>query len=155
MPNARPRATRQADEDNTSMFQIRDFPVHAWKSPPHGPIVNGMETLEEKIGDVKVLHLRGRLDFAAAPDFETQVKSLISAGESKIVLDCRDLKYVSSSGLGAFIACGKTLPGGGAIVFAGLSNHIESLFEMTGITGLFPMYKTKQDALRRLGVEVD
>jgi anti-anti-sigma factor len=111
-----------------------------------------METLEEKIGDVKVLHLRGRLDLAAAPEFESLVKTLIGGGESRIVLECRDLKYVSSSGLGAFIACGKALADGGSLVFAGLSNHIESLFEMTGIAGLFTICKTKQDALDRLGV---
>jgi anti-anti-sigma factor len=112
-----------------------------------------METLEEKIGDVKVLHLRGRLDLAAAPGFESLVKSMIRAGETKIVIDCRDLHYVSSSGLGAFMACGKELGGDGALVFAGLSNHIESLLEITRIAGLFTICKTEQDALRRLGVE--
>jgi anti-anti-sigma factor len=110
-----------------------------------------MEILEEKIGDIKVLHLRGRLDLAAAPEFESLVKGLIGGGETRIVLDCRDLKYVSSSGLGAFIACGKALSGDGLLVFAGLSNHIESLFEMTGIAGLFTLCKTKHDAIERLG----
>ena len=114
-----------------------------------------METLEEKIGDVKVLHLRGRLDLAAAPGFESLVKALIGGGENKIVLECRDLKYVSSSGLAAFISCGKQLSNGGTLVFAGLNNHIESLFEMTGLAGLFTICKTKQDALRRLGAAAD
>lgn len=111
-----------------------------------------METLEEKIGDVKILHLRGRLDLAAAPQFENLVNALIGAGETKLILDCRDLKYVSSSGLGAFITCGKQLSNGGALVFAGLSAHVESLFEMTGMAPLFTICKTKQDALRQLGV---
>lgn len=111
-----------------------------------------METLEEKIGDVKVLHLRGRLDLAASPPFEKLVKGMIADGERKIVLDCRDLKYVSSSGLGALISCGKELGGDGSLVFAGLSAHIESLFEMTGIAPLFTIVKTKQDALTKLGV---
>ena len=110
-----------------------------------------METLEEKIGDIKILHLRGRLDLAAAPEFEGRVKSLIGVGERKIVLDCRDLKYVSSSGIGAFITCGKELSGSGMLVFAGLNQHVESLFEMTGISRVFTVYKTKEDALQRLG----
>jgi anti-anti-sigma factor len=111
-----------------------------------------METLEEKIGDVKVLHLRGRLDLVAAPEFENLVKSLMGVGERKFVLDCRDLKYVSSSGLGAFLSFGKELANEGTLVFAGLSHHVESLFEMTGMAGLFTICKTKQDALQRLGV---
>lgn len=113
-----------------------------------------METLQEKIGDVKVLHLRGRLDLDAAPEFESLVKGLIDSGETRIVLDCRDLKYVSSSGLGAFIACGKQLSFSGSMIFAGLSTHIESLFEMTGLAGIFTICKTKQDALSKLGVPV-
>lgn len=111
-----------------------------------------METLQEKIGDVKVLHLRGRLDLAAKPAFDTLMKGLIESGENRIVLDCRDLKFVSSSGLGSFIASGRQLAGGGALVFAGLSDHLESLFEMTGLASLFTICKTKQDALAKLGV---
>jgi anti-anti-sigma factor len=109
-----------------------------------------METLEEKIGDVKVLHLRGRLDLAAAPEFESRVKALIAGGENRIILDCRDLKYVSSSGIGAFISCGKQLTNSGALVFAGLTHHVQSVFEMTGLTRIFTICQTKEDALRRL-----
>src|SRR5262245_14363082 len=111
-----------------------------------------METLEEKIGDVKILHLRGRLDLAATPEFESRVKSLIAAGENKVVLDCRDLKYVSSSGIGAFISCGKQLSKGGALVFAALTHHVASVFDMTGLGRVFTICKTKEDALRHLGV---
>src|SRR5262245_4426716 len=104
-----------------------------------------METLEEKIGDVKVLHLRGRLDLAATPEFESRVKTLIGAGEKRIVLDCRDLKYVSSSGIGAFITCGKQLSKNGSLVFAALTHHVESVFEMTGISRVFTICKTKEE----------
>lgn len=114
-----------------------------------------METLQETIAEVRVLHLRGRLDLASAPEFEGLVKGLIRNGDAKIVLDCRELKYVSSAGLGAFISCGKELATNGSLVFAGLSNHIESLFEMAGIAPLFVICKTKDDALRRLGVQAN
>lgn len=108
-----------------------------------------METLLEKVGDVQVIHLRGKLDLASAPDFETLLQGLIGGGEYKIVLDCRDLKYVSSSGLGAFIAGGKSLGANGKLVFAGLSGHIQSLFDMTGIANLFEICGTKDDAVRK------
>jgi len=109
-----------------------------------------METLEESVGDIKILHLRGRLDLAAAPTFESRVKILISSGERKIVLDCRDLKYVSSSGIGAFVACAKEMSTRGTIVFASLNQHVESLFEMTGISRVLTVCKTKEDAVGRL-----
>ena len=110
-----------------------------------------METLLEKVGDVQVVHLRGRLDLAASPEFGRLMQQLIGAGESKIVLDCRDLKYVSSSGLGTFIAAGKGLGDNGKLVFAGLNNHLQNLFEMTGIAGLFDVCASKDDAVAKFG----
>ena len=62
-----------------------------------------METLVEKVGDVQIVHLRGRLDLTAAAEFGAFLQAIISEGGIKIVMDCRDLQYVSSSGLGAFI----------------------------------------------------
>jgi anti-sigma B factor antagonist len=109
-----------------------------------------METLLEKIGDVQVVHLRGRLDLATAPEFAKLLQGLIGSGETRIVLDCRDLKYVSSSGLGTFIAAGKSLGSDGKLVFAGLSHHLQSLFDMTGIANLFEICGTKDDGVRKL-----
>jgi len=112
-----------------------------------------METLEENVGDIKVLHLRGRLDLATAPAFENRLKTLISSGEKKIVLDCRDLKYVSSSGLGAFVSCAREISPQGTLVFASLNQHVQSLFDMTGIARVLPICKTKEDAVRRLSAQ--
>jgi anti-sigma B factor antagonist len=109
-----------------------------------------MDIVQQKIGDVKVLSLRGRLDVTAKPEFEALLKSAIESGEHKIVLECRELKFVSSSGLGAFIACGRLLTGKGSLVFAEMSDHLQSLFVMTGIDKLFTICKTQQDALDRL-----
>jgi anti-anti-sigma factor len=109
-----------------------------------------METLAEKVGDVQILHLRGRLDLVAAGEFGAMLDRIISAGASKIVMDCRDLQYVSSSGLGAFIQGGKKLGAGGKLVFAGLSAHVQELFEMTGLANLFQICGSKEDALRQL-----
>ena len=114
-----------------------------------------METFQEKINNIRILHLRGRLDLAAAPQFEKLVKGLIADGERTFLLDCRDLTHVSSAGLGAFISCGKLLEDQGTFVFAGLSSRIEGLFEITGLTGMFRICKTKHDALKGLGVMVE
>jgi anti-sigma B factor antagonist len=108
-----------------------------------------METLLEKTGDVRILHLRGRLDLTAAADFNTLLDRIVSEGGKKVVMQCRDLQYVSSSGLGAFITAGKKL-GSSKVVFAELNQHVQNLFEMAGITQFFQICGTKEDALRHL-----
>ena len=76
------------------------------------------------------------------------LQGIIGAGSTKIVIDCRDLQYVSSSGLGAFIAGGKKLGSGEKLVFAALNHHVSSLFEMAGVANLFRICGSKDDALK-------
>jgi anti-anti-sigma factor len=109
-----------------------------------------METLVEKSGDVQILHLRGRLDLTGVTEFSDLLHGLIDKGETKIILDCRDLQYVSSSGLGAFIAGGKKLAPNGKLVFAALNHHVQNVFEMTGIANLFHICGSSEDALAHL-----
>lgn len=109
-----------------------------------------METLVEKVGDVQVLRLRGRMDLTVAGEFGKLLEGIIAAGQTKILLDCSDLQYVSSSGLGVFIAGGKKLGPGGKLVFAALNNQIKNVFEMTGIAHLFTICGSKEDALVQL-----
>jgi anti-anti-sigma factor len=110
----------------------------------------GMETLVEKVNDIQILHLRGRLDLMAAREFGALLDGIIDGGGTKIVMDCRDLSYVSSSGLGAFISGGKKLGSHGKLVFSALNRHVQDLFEMAGIANLFQIYGSKEDALRQL-----
>jgi anti-anti-sigma factor len=112
-----------------------------------------METLVERVGDVQVLHLRGRLDLTAASEFSALLQGIIHEGGTKIVIDCRDLQYVSSSGLSTFISGGKKLGPHGKLVFVALNHHVQSLFEMTGIANLFQICGSKEDALRQFAAQ--
>lgn len=109
-----------------------------------------METVLETQGGVRILRLSGRLDLVAAPGFESTLLGLIRGGATKIVLECSGLSYVSSSGLGAFVAGGKALGGDGQIVFAGMSRQLLSLFEMTGFRNLFSVCADVGEALEHL-----
>ncbi len=109
-----------------------------------------METESEKLGGVHVVSLRGRLDLGAAPQLEAFLQESIAAGDRKIVLDCRELKYVSSSGLGVFIATAKRLAPDAKLAFASLSPNLQSLMDMTGIAPLFDIFSDKDAAVQQL-----
>jgi anti-sigma B factor antagonist len=112
-----------------------------------------METLLEKVGDAQILHLRGRLDLTAVNEFSELLNGIIGEGNTKIILDCRDLQYISSSGLGAFISGGRRLAPNAKLVFAGMSRHVQNLFEMTGIANLFVICGSKEEALRQFDAQ--
>ena len=129
------------------------IPESPWLYAAVPSIVKRMETLVEKVGDVDILHPRGRLDLRAADEFNTLLQRIISEGGTKIVIDCRDLQYVSSSGLGTFITGGKKLGSDGKLVFAALNLHVQTVFEMTGLANLFQICGSKEEALRQLGAQ--
>ena len=120
-----------------------------WLGTVAASIVRVMETLVERLGDVQILHLRGRLDLTAATEFSALLDGIINGGGTKIVMDCRELQYVSSSGLGAFISGGKKLGPDGKLVFAALNRHVQNLFEMAGISSLLQICGSREDALRQ------
>jgi anti-sigma B factor antagonist len=107
-----------------------------------------IEIAVEKFPNLQLMTLRGRLDSAGTPDFQNSMNAVIESGEKCVLIDCAELRYISSVGLGAFVASSKTLvASGGGLFFAGLTQHVRSVFEMVGFFGIFEVYPSVQDAL--------
>ncbi len=63
------------------------------------------ELFQTKIidGDILAIVLCGDLDSTSAPEFSRQIQAHLDAGHSKIIIDCRNLGYISSLGIGSLI----------------------------------------------------
>ena len=57
----------------------------------------------EQQGEARVMHPEGRLDVALAPAFREQVKRLLDAGSTKLIIDLGGVSFVDSSGLGTIL----------------------------------------------------
>ncbi len=107
-----------------------------------------MEIVREKINAVAVLNLQGRLNIASAPDLETAFAELSKAGEKKILVDCRELEYISSAGLRVLLAAVKVQKKDlGIVALSALSANVKQVFEISGFTSIFPIYASKEDAI--------
>ena len=53
---------------------------------------------------VSVIELKGYLDAHTAPDLETAFQKLLTEKKYNVVVNCQDLSYISSAGLGVFMA---------------------------------------------------
>jgi anti-sigma B factor antagonist len=62
-----------------------------------------MNIHNELAGDVTVLRLNGRLEPASALALSQTLDELIAKGNTKILLDMKNLTFVSSSGLGVLV----------------------------------------------------
>lgn len=82
--------------------------------------------------------LEGRLDTAAAVQFNADMEPLVAAADKKIVLDCAGLEFISSSGLRLFLSLKKaTMAKGGSVVIKNVSPDVKQVFTITGFSSLF------------------
>ena len=94
-------------------------------------------TIEQQDGNI-VAKLEGRLDTAAAPKTEQELKPLYDCEGKNVVLDCSQLDYISSSGLRLFLGVLKAAkPKGSHVYITGLNADLQNVFAMTGFTNLF------------------
>ena len=74
----------------------------------------------------------------ASGEAAVAVQPLIESAEKTIILDCRELTYISSSGLRIFLSIRKAAASkGGRVIIHGINNDIRQIFVMTGFLNLF------------------
>ncbi len=82
--------------------------------------------------------LRGRLDTPSSQDVLNAVQPLLEQADKEIIIDCRDLEYISSSGLRILLTLRKESGRkGGRLVVTGMREPIRQVFLMTGFYNLF------------------
>ena len=78
--------------------------------------------------------LAGRLDAAQAPAAQTFLDGI----QGTVTLDCTQLEYISSAGLGVLLKTQKRLLGAaGKLRLAGLKPHLRDVFVYSGFDQLF------------------
>lgn len=89
-------------------------------------------------GAETTVQLVGRLDTPASLEVTPQLESLKDQAAGTIVLDCKELSYISSSGLRIFLTLRKaSVEKGGKIIVRGLNSDVRGVFVMTGFLNLF------------------
>ena len=85
-----------------------------------------------------IVALEGRMDTAAAPEFELALAPVWEMEQPRIMLDCQKLEYISSSGLRIFLKLKKfTDSKGGQIALNALQPTVKEVFDMTGFSKMF------------------
>ncbi len=110
-----------------------------------------MELPEERIGDTVILEAKGRVDSSTAKEFGDRMIALIESGCGRLVVDFKNLAYISSAGFRALLlAAKKAEETSSHFVLCGISGKIRQLFEIGGFTDLFRIYPSREDGLSAL-----
>jgi anti-sigma B factor antagonist len=108
-----------------------------------------MQVSERRSGSVTVLDLKGRLVLEeGVPVLRAGLDRLVSAGQTSIVLNLRDVSYVDSCGIGLLIAkLVSVRRAGGDVRLANLTSRSHHLLEITRLLDVFLVFSSEQDAL--------
>jgi anti-sigma B factor antagonist len=99
-------------------------------------------------GEPTVLELEGELDLQVASAFRDVMMRAIEDGALRIVVDMTKVSFIDSTGLGVFASGLRSIaPRGGAIAVAG-ERPIRRVFERTGLHKVFPLCRTREEAVR-------
>ena len=82
-----------------------------------------------------VYAMEGRLDTVTSPAFETELKESLDDSKN-IILDFKDLEYISSAGLRVLLAAQKIIGGDGEMKIRNVNETIMEIFEVTGFTDI-------------------
>ena len=106
-----------------------------------------MDIVLEQLGDVAVATVPvDELDASNAGDFKRDIAPILDA-HPKMVLDLSRVRFVDSSGLGAFISCLRRLNAkGGDLKLCGMSKAVRAVFELVRMHRVFDILGTKEDA---------
>ena len=94
-----------------------------------------VEHLEKSISKVEV---NGYLDAHTFDEFESALIDLFDEGQYKIIVDMKNVPYISSAGAGVFIwAHGQANNNGGDIVIMNPSPNVSEVLELLGLDQVF------------------
>ena len=90
----------------------------------------------KKDGELLFVDLQGDLDINSNKEYKEKVNSV--QGVKKIIVNCENLSYIDSTGLGAFISIYKHIKEKGEkLVITGLKPHIKKIFLITDLDKVF------------------
>jgi anti-sigma B factor antagonist len=97
--------------------------------------------------NVSVMKVTGRVDSDTAPELDTALLKLLQDNKNKIVLNLRDVEFLSSAGLRAMVKALKDAQkSGGDVRLASVSQPIEVILRTVGMMQMFKMYSTSEEA---------
>lgn len=113
-----------------------------------------LDIIEEKIGpskDIVLMKIAGSLDAHTFSSFSDKLNSIVDGKNYYIIVDFKDLEYISSAGLGVFMtAIGKVRQSKGDIELINLSPKIYKVFGLLGFSKLFNIRNSLDESVGEL-----
>jgi anti-anti-sigma factor len=91
--------------------------------------------------DILVIRLHGKLDVTTTPEFSQQVEQHFAEGKRRIIIDCANLGFISSVGVGALVTLqAKLRKQGGEVKLAALQGPVADVLKVVRMDKMMGIY---------------
>lgn len=98
--------------------------------------------------DRLIVDVDGQLVVGNRQEFKQAILDEVEQGVRMVIVDFTRSAYIDSSGLGALVSLGKRLrESGGDLRLTGLNDDLRTLFELTRLDALFPLFASRDAAI--------
>lgn len=103
---------------------------------------------EDQRGEVLIFRIRGRLDAHSSLEAEKSIFLRINQGQHKLLLDLRDVNYLSSAGMRMLFSTAKKIQAlSGKLVLCCISTDLMELLRISGFDRMLELCNSEKDAL--------
>ena len=107
-----------------------------------------MDLREDIAGEVTVLEVKGRIDSTTAPVLGEKLTGALATPQRRLVLDLRQLEYISSAGFRVLLLAAKRAEEAGSrFVLCSVSGKARQLFDLGGFLDLFPISASREEGI--------
>lgn len=100
---------------------------------------------------IAILSVQGEADAFTAPRLKQEMLSWLDRGVNRIAVNLEEVTYLDSTGLGVLIGgLKRSRERGGDLVLVCPNDRITRIFEITGLSRIFDMLASEEDAIKHL-----
>lgn len=97
-----------------------------------------LKLVEEILNDSVKISLKGEIDICTSNELKEKLYNIIDTNQKDLLIDCKELNYIDSTGLGIFVATlKKAKQYEKKITILNLKDNIKKLFIITGLDKIF------------------
>lgn len=110
-----------------------------------------MEINTSTLDEITAVAVKGRVDSTSANGLKDQLGEIIRSGSTRVVIDLKDVSYISSAGFRTLLITARTVEQvSGRLVLCGLAAEVRRLFDIAAFTELFTILANRDEAVNAL-----
>ncbi|MBD2627265.1 MULTISPECIES: STAS domain-containing protein [Nostocaceae] len=99
---------------------------------------------------VKVLTIEKNLTADTSSEFQQDIAQILESGAKIVLVDCQNITFLDSSGLGTLVLAFKMLRDAGTkMVLCSINEQVRMIFELTSMNEVFEIFPS-QDAFNQV-----